>query len=206
MRLYHLADCRLVRPNHVVRQEHRERLIAHRVPRGQDGVSQAALLRLRHAGYPRHLADAPNRRQRREVAPRFQRALQLRRPLEIARNGVLPLRRHKNHFLDSRPRRLVHAVVDGRRIEHRQGVLRNRQRRRQKPSPKPGDGDDRFLDSHKANLPNGLMAGVDRRNDFRFIIEACQPKNPQKIPPLTTYPPETKRESQSADSSYALTV
>ena len=106
--------------DHVVGQNHGERLFAHQFAGAQDGVPQAQRFLLPHVGDVDHVGNRAHRRQQILLVARFEQVFQLEADVEVILDGGLAAAGDDDDVLDAGLHRLLDAVLDQRLIHQRQ--------------------------------------------------------------------------------------
>ena len=154
-----LADARPVADDDVVRQDHRERLVADEVLGHEDRVAEAELLLLadvRHLGQVADVADLPEHL---DVALLLEQVLELVREVEVVLDRPLLAGGDDDDLLDPGGDGLLDRVLDDRLVDERQHLLRLRLRGRQEASAPAGGGEDGLANAHRTS---GQRVGRDR--------------------------------------------
>src|ERR1035437_1575811 len=119
-----LADARAL-PNHdIVGEDHRERLVAHEIPRRQHGVAQAQLFLLADVGHLGEVGDGPYLAQLVDFATRLEELLELEVDFEVILDRPLLAAGDDDDLLDTGLDRLFDAVLDDRLVNEREHLLR----------------------------------------------------------------------------------
>ena len=139
---------RLTIPDQIVRQQHRERLVADDRLRAQHRMTEAQRLRLGHE----HRADM----RRQDIAHQIelfvlagflQLLLQLVGLVEIIGHRMFVAIGDEHQRVAARFDRLVHRVLDQRLVDDRQHLLGHRLGGREESGAEAGDGENRFTDA-----------------------------------------------------------
>ena len=147
-----LADARPVADDDVVRQHHRERLVADGFLGHQHRVAQAQLLLLAHVADLDHVADLAHRAQHVDVALLLEQLLQLVGVVEVVLDGALLAAGDDDHVLDAGRDSLFDAVLDDRLVDERQHLLGQRLRRGQEAGAPAGGRKNCFANAQDVPL------------------------------------------------------
>ena len=98
--------------DYVVRQHHREGLVAHQFHGAEHGVAQAQRLLLTHVGDVDHVGDAVDDGEQLFFAARFEQVFQLEADVEMIFDGGLAAAGHDDDVLDSGMHRFLDAVLN----------------------------------------------------------------------------------------------
>ena len=109
--------------DHVIRQDHRERLVADKLLGHQHCVAQAELLLLANVGDLCHVADLAHAAQHLDVALGLEQVLELVRMVEMVLDRPLLAAGDDDHLLDAGADCLLDAVLDHRLVDERQHFL-----------------------------------------------------------------------------------
>jgi hypothetical protein len=139
-----LADAGPVADDHVVAEDHGERLVADDLLRDEDGVAQAELLLLADVGDLGEIRDVPDLAEHLDVALLLEEMLQLVGGVEVILDRPLLARGDDDHLLDAGGDGLLDGVLDDGLVDERQHLLGLGLRGREEPGPQPAAGKTAF--------------------------------------------------------------
>ena len=156
----HLLDRRRLRVDHVVGEDHGERLVADEIAADQHGVAEAERLSLPDVREIDHVRDLADLVQLVAFAARLEERLELHRYVEVIFDRVLAAPGDENDVVDAGSDRLLDAVLDDRLVDQRQHFLRLRFGGGKKSRAETGHREDRLADdgSHGRIVAEVLMA------------------------------------------------
>ena len=134
----HLLDRRRLRIDHIVAEEHRERLVADQFARHQHRVAEAERLALAHVGKIDHVRDLADLGELIALAARLEKCLQFDRDVEMILDRVLAPTGDQDNGIGARRDRLLHAILDDRFVDQREHLLRLRLRGGKESRPESG--------------------------------------------------------------------
>ena len=143
-----LADRRPVGDDDIVREEHRERLVADQVLGHEDRVAEAQLLLLPDVGDLGEVADVADLAELLDLPLLLEEALELERQVEVILDRPLLAGGDDDHLLDAGGDRLFDRVLDDRLVDEGQHLLGLCLRRGQEPGAPAGRREHRFSDAH----------------------------------------------------------
>ena len=121
-----LADARPVADDHVVGQDHRERLVADQVLGHEHRVAQPELFLLADVRHLGQVADRPHLAEHLDVALLLEQVLELVGEVEMVLDRPFLARGDDDDLLDAGRHRLLDGVLDDRLVDQRQHLLRLR--------------------------------------------------------------------------------
>ncbi len=150
---HHAAAVALAHPDHpgqqrvtavddVVAEQHRERLGADVLGGAQDGMAEPLRVALAHVVHGGELAGLAHLGEPLGVLLGGQRLFQLVGPVEVVLDGALAPPGDHQHVVQAGRDGLLHDVLDGRLVDHRQHLLGRGLGRGQEPGTQAGGGDD----------------------------------------------------------------
>ena len=128
-----LFDRRRIRIDHIVAQDHRERLVADQLARDEHRVAEAERLALADVREINQIGDLPHFGELLPLAARLEKRFELDRHVEMILDGVLAAPRDQNDVVDAGGDGLFDAVLNDRLVDERQHLLGLRLGGRQKP-------------------------------------------------------------------------
>jgi hypothetical protein len=126
----------------VVAEQHRERLVAHVLGRAEHGVAEPLRVALAHVVHGGQLAGLAHLGQPFEVVLGGQRLFELVVPVEVIFDGALAPAGDHQHVVQAGRDGLLHDILDGGLVDHRQHFLGCRLGRGQEPGAKTGGRND----------------------------------------------------------------
>ena len=161
IRMDELADARPIANHHIVREDHRERLVADDLLGHEDGMPEAELLLLADVRDLSQVRDVPDLAEHVDVALFLEQPLELIRGVEVILDRALLARRDDDH--------------------ERQHLLRLGLRRRQEAGPPSGGGEDGLANAHETSVDgwgwrsgeDTIGLGVDRSSGRRREPQRC---------------------------------
>ena len=146
-----LADARPVADDHVVGQDHRERLVADQVLGHQHRVAEAELLLLADVGDLGEVADRPDLAEHLDVALLLEQVLELVGEVEVVLDRPLLAGGDDDDLLDPGGDGLLDRVLDDRLVDQRQHLLRLRLGGREEAGAPAGGGEDGLANAHRTS-------------------------------------------------------
>ncbi len=146
-----LADARSVADHDVVREDHRERLVADEVLGHQDGVTEPELLLLTDVRHLREIADPANHPQLLDLALVLEEPLELDRQVEVVLDRPLLARRDDDDLLDPGRDGFFDRVLDDRLVHQRQHLLGLRLGGGQEAGPPASSREDGLSNAHRTS-------------------------------------------------------
>ena len=150
--IQHLRNHARAVVNDIVRENHHEWLIAHRVPGSQDRVAQPKRFLLDHEGNVSQAGNIPYGFEKIGGPGFFQTLFQFRTGLEVCGYGFLPPGGDHDHFFNARLGSLFHHVLQHGPVQDRQQFFGHRFGDGQEAGAQPGGRYNGFLDLHGNHL------------------------------------------------------
>ena len=139
----------------VVAEHHREGLVAHVLAGGGDRVAEAERLALAHVVDVGQVGEVEHLGEQRVLALGVEVGLELHAAVEVVLDGLLAAAGDDEDVVDAAPHRLLHHVLDGRLVDHRQHLLRLRLGGGEEPGAQTGGGDDGLADVGRTLVMRG---------------------------------------------------
>ena len=146
-----LADARSVPDDHVVGQDHRERLVADEVLGHEHRVPEAELLLLADVGHLGEVADCADLAEHLDVALLLEQVLELVGEVEVVLDRALLAGGDDDDLLDPRGDGLFDRVLDDRLVDERQHLLGLRLGRGQEAGAPAGGREDGLSNAHRTS-------------------------------------------------------
>ena len=159
----------------IIREDHRERLVANQLLRHQDGVAEAQLLLLPHVGDLGEVADVADLAEALDLAALLEQVLQLVAEVEVILDRPLLAGRDDDHLLDARRHGLLDRVLDDRLVDEREHLLGLGLGGGQEAGAPAGGGEDGLADAHgtsdRSHSGGGCPGEVASSNRARPVYE-----------------------------------
>ena len=146
-----LADARPLADHDIVRQDHRERLVADQVLGHEDGMTEAELLLLADVRHLGQVADRPHLAEHLDVALLLEQVFELVREVEVVLDRAFLARGDDDDLLDPGGDGLFDGVLDDRLVHQRQHFLGLRLGGRQEAGAPAGGREDGLANAHRTS-------------------------------------------------------